>query len=68
MGAVSLKQNPLVYFLRYYLVRRMFLCGFPGFIQAATGAVYTFLAEAGMYQAVAEARDTAADDRRACGL
>lgn len=60
--------NPLVYFLRYYLVRRMFLCGIPGFIQAATGAVYTFLCEARMYQVTAPARDVAEDDRRAAGL
>lgn len=60
--------NPLVYFLRYYLARRMFLAGFPGFIQAATGAVYTFLTEARMYQVQAEPRDAGADDRRACGL
>lgn len=65
---IRLVLNPVVYFLRYYLVRRMFLCGFPGFIQAATGAVYTFLAEAGMYQAEFARRDVAADDRRACGL
>jgi glycosyltransferase involved in cell wall biosynthesis len=65
---VRLFLNPLVYFLRYYLVRRMFLCGIPGFIQAATGAIYTFLTEARMYQVTAEARDTAEDDRRAAGL
>lgn len=60
--------NPLVYFLRYYVVRRMFLCGFPGFIQAATGAVYTFLTEAGMYQAEHASTQASADDRQACGL
>jgi len=60
--------NPLVYFLRYYFLRRMFLCGIPGFIQAMTGAIYTFVTEARMYQVTAEARDTAEDDRRAAGL
>lgn len=65
---IRLILNPAVYFLRYYLVRRMFLCGFPGFIQAATGAVYTFLCEAGMYQAEHARRDMEGDDRRACGL
>lgn len=60
--------NPIVYFLRYYIVRRMFLCGFPGFIQSVTGAVYTFLTEARMYQVEMGERDAAEDDRRACGL
>jgi glycosyltransferase involved in cell wall biosynthesis len=60
--------NPIVYFLRYYIVRRMFLCGFPGFIQSATGAVYTFLTEARMYQVEVGGRDAVEDDRRACGL
>lgn len=66
--AFRLVLNPVVYFLRYYLVRRMFLCGFPGFIQSATGAIYTFLTEARMYQIEAGGRDAAEDDRRACGL
>ena len=65
---VRLFLNPLVYFLRYYLARRMFLCGIPGFIQAATGAIYTFLTEARMYQVTAPARDLAEDDRKAAGL
>lgn len=64
---IRLVLNPLVYFLRYYVVRRMFLCGFAGFVQAATGAVYTFVTEARMYQVHAR-RDKAEDDRRACGL
>lgn len=65
---IRLVLNPAVYFLRYYLFRRMFLCGFPGFIHAATGAVYTFLCEAGMYQAEVVHHDVAEDDRRTCGL
>ena len=65
---IRLVLNPLVYFLRYYLARRMILCGFPGFIQAATGAVYTFLTEARLYQVDAVDRNPAEDDRRACGL
>ncbi len=59
--------NPFVYFLRYYLVRRMFLCGWPGFITAANAAAYTFLCEARLWQD-ANARDAAEDDRRASGL
>lgn len=56
--------NPLVYFLRYYLARRMFLCGFPGFIHSATGAVYAFLTEARMYQVDAVGRQPPVDDYR----
>ena len=60
--------SPAIYFLRYYFMRRMFLCGFPGFIQSATGAVYAFLAESRMYQDEFSERDRAEDDRRTCGL
>lgn len=60
--------TPLVYFIRYYLVRRMFLCGLPGFIQAATSAVYAFLTEAKFYQSRGVHRDSSQDDRQACGF
>jgi hypothetical protein len=60
--------NPAIYFLRYYFMRRMFLCGYPGFIQSATGAVYAFLAESRMYQDEFTEQDRAEDDRRSCGL
>jgi len=59
--------NPFVYFARYYFVRRMFLCGWPGFFTAANAALYTFLCEARLWQD-AHARDAAEDDRRASGL
>lgn len=42
--------NPLLYFLRLYFRRRLCCCGFPGFIQAMTGSVYSFLTEANIYQ------------------
>ncbi len=42
--------NPPYYFLRLYFGRRLFLCGWPGFIQAMTGAVYSFLTEAKIWQ------------------
>jgi glycosyltransferase involved in cell wall biosynthesis len=42
--------NPPMYFLRVYVLRRMFLCGVPGFIHAWTGAIYSFLGEALHYQ------------------
>jgi glycosyltransferase involved in cell wall biosynthesis len=47
---VKLVVNPPYYFLRLYLGRRLFLCGWPGFIQAMTGAVYSFLTEAKIWQ------------------
>ena len=42
--------NPPIYFLRLYLRNGLWRCGFPGFIEAMTGAVYSFLTEAKIYQ------------------
>lgn len=42
--------NPLFYFLRLYFRRRLFQCGFPGFIEAMTNAAYSFLSEAKIFQ------------------
>ena len=42
--------TPPYYFFRLYFGRRLFLCGWPGFIQAMTGAVYSFLTEAKIFQ------------------
>ncbi len=42
--------TPPYYFLRLYIGRRLFLCGWPGFIQAMTGAVYSFMTEVKVYQ------------------
>ncbi len=42
--------SPPVYFVRLYVRHGLWRCGFPGFIQAATGAVYSFLTEAKVYQ------------------
>lgn len=42
--------NPPLYFLRLYLRNGLWRCGFPGFIEAMTGAVYSFLTEAKVYQ------------------
>jgi glycosyltransferase involved in cell wall biosynthesis len=38
--------NPLLYFLRIFFWNRFFLCGRAGFIHAATGAMYSLMAEA----------------------
>ncbi|MDR7034857.1 glycosyltransferase family 2 protein [Mesorhizobium sp. BE184] len=47
---IKLLFNPPVYFLRLYLRNGLWRCGFPGFIEAMTGAVYSFLTEAKIYQ------------------
>ncbi len=54
--------NPFVYFFRLYLHHRMFLCGFPGLIQAATGSMYSFLTEAKIYQRWALVQNLPKDD------
>lgn len=42
--------SPAIYFFRLYFMHGLWRCGFPGYIQAATGAVYSFLTEAKVYQ------------------
>jgi hypothetical protein len=42
--------NPPLYFLRLYVRHGLWRCGIPGFIEAMTGAVYSFLTESKMYQ------------------
>jgi glycosyltransferase involved in cell wall biosynthesis len=37
--------NPPIYFLRIFFWNRFFLCGWAGFIHAATGAVYSLMTE-----------------------
>ena len=54
--------NPPLYFCRLYFWKGMWRCGFPGFIQAATGSVYSFLTEAKMYQRHAESGRPSHDD------
>jgi hypothetical protein len=38
--------NPPIYFLRIFFFNRFFLCGWAGFIHAATGAMYSLMTEA----------------------
>src|SRR5271165_5440429 len=45
-SALKLMFNPLIYFLRIFFWNRFFLCGWAGFIHAATGAVYSLMTEA----------------------
>ena len=47
---VKLIFNPPIYFLRLYLKTGLWSAGVPGFIQAMTGAVYSFLTEAKMFE------------------
>lgn len=47
---LKLVVNPPLYFFRVYVLRRMFLCGIPGFIHAWTGAIYSLICEALHYQ------------------
>jgi glycosyltransferase involved in cell wall biosynthesis len=56
--------NPPLYFLRLYLRHGLWRCGIPGFIQAMTGAVYSFLTESKMYQRHALRRKPSVDDLR----
>jgi glycosyltransferase involved in cell wall biosynthesis len=54
--------NPPLYFLRLYLRNGLWRCGFPGFIEAMTGAVYSFLTESKIYQRDALRRRPSVDD------
>lgn len=42
--------SPTVYFLRLYFFNGLWRCGVPGLIQAMTGASYSFLTQAKIYQ------------------
>lgn len=42
--------SPPYHFLRLYFGYRLFMCGWPGFIEAMTGAIYSFMTEAKIYQ------------------
>ena len=42
--------NPLVYFVKTFFLKRFFLCGWAGFIHAATAGIYSFMTEAKLYQ------------------
>jgi glycosyltransferase involved in cell wall biosynthesis len=55
-SVLKLAFNPLLYFIRIFFARRVFLCGAPGFIHAMTGAVYAFIAEALHFQMAREKR------------
>jgi glycosyltransferase involved in cell wall biosynthesis len=54
--------NPLFYFWRLYFKHKLVFCGFPGFIQAATGSVYSFLTEAKIFQRHAQKTHVLQDD------
>ncbi|TPP11566.1 glycosyltransferase family 2 protein [Rhizobium glycinendophyticum] len=54
--------SPVLYFLRLYFRNGLWRCGAPGFIEAATGAVYAFLTQAKIYQRHALAKRPNVDD------
>ncbi len=45
-SALKLMFSPPIYFLRIFFWNRFFLCGWAGFIHAATGAIYSLMTEA----------------------
>ena len=49
-SVVRMALSPPYYFLRLYFGHRLFMCGWPGFIEAMIGAVYSFMTEAKIYQ------------------
>lgn len=59
---VKLMFNPPLYFLRLYFLNGLWRCGYPGFIHAMTGTVYSFLTESKHYQRRVEARRPSYDD------
>lgn len=61
-SVVKLLFNPPVYFLRLYLRTGLWRCGVPGFIQAMTGAVYSFMTEAKMFEQVSLRKSPPVDD------
>lgn len=54
--------NPPMYFVRLYFLHQLWRCGWPGFIQACIGSVYSFLTEAKIYQRDALKRMPPHDD------
>jgi glycosyltransferase involved in cell wall biosynthesis len=54
--------SPPLYFIRLSFRNGLWRCGFPGFIEAATGAVYAFLTAAKIYQRHALRRKPNFDD------
>ncbi|NRP73889.1 hypothetical protein ILFOPFJJ_04807 [Ensifer psoraleae] len=54
--------GPPLYFFRLYFRNGLWRCGLPGFIEAMTGAVYSFLTAAKIYQRHALKQRSNADD------
>jgi len=61
---LKLLVNPTIYFLRIFFWNRFFLCGWAGFIHAATGATYSLMTEA-MHRQFYYARRASANARDA---
>lgn len=56
--------SPPIYFFRLYILHGLWRCGFAGYIQAMTGAVYSFMTEAKVYQRRATLASRIKDDER----
>ena len=56
--------SPVLYFLRLYVGHRLYRCGWPGFIEAGTGAVYAFMTEAKILQRELAAKMPPAETKR----
>ncbi|TIW95361.1 glycosyltransferase family 2 protein [Mesorhizobium sp.] len=50
-GLIKLVLSPLGNFLKFYLAKRYFLCGRPGFVYSMMVMVYSFTTEAKLYEA-----------------
>lgn len=56
--------SPILYFMRLYVGHRLYRCGWPGFIEAGTGAVYAFMTEAKILQRELAAKTPPAETKR----
>jgi len=52
--------NPLIYFVRIFILHRWFLCGRVGFVHAVTAAIYAFATEAIHFELSRHRRDAPA--------
>lgn len=54
--------SPCMYFIRLYFFNRLVFCGWSGFVQAMTGAAYSFLTESKLLQREALLKHPSHDD------
>jgi len=56
---IKMLLGPIGYFVKFYLLKRYFLCGWAGYVHAAMAAQYSFMAEAKRWRARFEETDEA---------